>query len=89
MRLVHQSLVLTVQVAAPVLALMSLVTILTGVLGRVLPETNLLVVAMPARVLVSLLVLGVAVTGAGRVVVDAVPGVLREVSTTLVGAGAR
>ena len=88
-RLVHQSLVLTVQVAAPVLALMSLVTVLTGVLGRVLPETNLLVVAMPARVLVSLLVLGVAVTGAGRVVVDTVPGVLREVSTTLVGAGAR
>ena len=83
-RLVHQSLLLAVQVVAPVLALMSLVTLVTGILGRSMPETNLLVAAMPARVLVSLLILGLAVSGAARSVVDAVPAVLEQVGDSLV-----
>lgn len=83
-RLVHQSMLLAVQVVAPVLALMSLVTLATGIIGRSMPETNLLVAAMPARVLVSLLVLGLAVSGAARSVVDAVPAVLEQVGDSLV-----
>jgi len=88
-RLVHQSLVLTVQVAAPVLAVMLLVSVVIGMVGRALPETNVLVMAMPARVLVGVLLLGVVVTGMGRVMTDAVPGVLDEVRSTLVKATAR
>ncbi|HAA48991.1 MAG TPA: hypothetical protein DCE43_04680 [Planctomycetaceae bacterium] len=84
-RLVHQSLVLTVQVAAPVLAVMLLVSVAIGLVGRVLPETNVLVVAMPARVLVGVCLLGVVVTGVGRAMTDAVPGVLHEVQATLNG----
>ena len=84
-RLVHQSLVLTVQVAAPVLAVMLLVSVAIGLVGRVLPETNVLVVAMPARVLVGVCLLGLVVTGVGRAMTDAVPGVLHEVQATLNG----
>ena len=88
-RLVHQSLVLTVQVAAPVLAVMLLVSVAIGLVGRVLPETNVLVVAMPARVLVGVCLLGVVVTGVGRAMTDAVPGVLHEVQATLNGVAPR
>ncbi len=88
-RLVHQSLVLTVQVAAPVLAVMLLVSVVIGIVGRALPETNVLVVAMPARVLVGVLLLSVVVTGVGRVMTDAVPGVLDEVRSTLVEVSVR
>ena len=84
-RLGHQSLVVTVQVAAPVLAVMLLVSVAIGLVGRVLPETNVLVVAMPARVLVGVCLLGVVVTGVGRAMTDAVPGVLHEVQATLNG----
>ena len=77
-RLVHQSLLLAVQVVAPVLAVLSLVTLLTGILGRSQSETSLLVVAMPARVLVCLIVLGLAFSGTARAVVDTVPGVLDQ-----------
>ena len=88
-RLVHQSLVLTVQVAAPVLAVMLLVSVVIGMVGRALPETNVLVMAMPARVLVGVVLLGVVVSGMGRVMTDVVPGVLHEVRTTLVEAATR
>jgi flagellar biosynthetic protein FliR len=88
-RLVHQSLVLSIQVAAPVLAVMLLVSVVIGIVGRALPETNVLVVAMPARVLVGVLLLGVVVSGVGRVMADAVPGVLHEVSSTLFEAALR
>ena len=83
-RLVHQSLVLAVQVAAPVLAVMLLVSVVIGMVGRALPETNVMVAAMPARVLVGVMLLSMVVTGAGRVVTDAVPGMLYEVTSTLV-----
>ena len=88
-RLVHQSLVLTVQVAAPVLAVMLLVSVVIGIVGRALPETNVLVLAMPARVLVGVLLLSVVVTGLKREMTDAVPGVLDEVRSTLVEASVR
>ena len=88
-RLVHQSLVLTVQVAAPVLAVMLLVSVVIGIVGRALPETNVLVLAMPARVLVGLLLLGGVLSGVGRVMTDGVPGVLYEVRSTLVEAAPR
>ena len=54
-----------------------------------MPETNVLVMAMPARVLVGVFLLGVVVSGMGRVMTDVVPGVLHEVRTTLVEAATR
>lgn len=77
--LVHQSLVLGVQVAAPVLATMSLVALTMGFLGHTVPQINVLVVGFPIRALVSLLVLAASLSGVARAVVDAVPRVIDEI----------
>lgn len=71
--LVHQSLVLGLQVATPVLATMSLIALTMGFLGRSIPQMNLLVVGFPIRLLVAFLVLALTFSGASRALVDAVP----------------
>ncbi len=85
-RLVHQSLLLTIQVAAPMIAVMLLVSVVLGMVGRALPETNMLVGAMPARVLIGIALLAVVQSGLGRMMVDVVPGMLQGVSASLVSA---
>ncbi|HUG93444.1 MAG TPA: flagellar biosynthetic protein FliR [Planctomycetaceae bacterium] len=84
--LVHQSLVLGVQVAAPLLAAMSLVALTMGFLGHTVPQINVLVVGFPVRALVSLLVLAVTVSGAARAVVDLLPVVIDRLTAALGGA---
>jgi flagellar biosynthetic protein FliR len=74
--LVHQSLVLGIQVAAPLLAAMSLVALTMGFLGHTVPQINVLVVGFPVRALVSLLILGLTISGAARAAVDLVPAVI-------------
>lgn len=49
------SLVLALQMAAPVIALMFLITVLLGVLARAIPEMNVMMTAMPLRVGVGML----------------------------------
>ncbi len=80
---VHQSLVLAVQVASPVLAAMSLVALAVGVLGRTIPQINVLVIGFPMRALVSLLILALTLTGLSQAVVAAVPEVLDEIGMTI------
>jgi len=74
--LVHQSLVLGIQVAAPLLATMSLVALTMGFLGHTVPQINVLVIGFPIRASISLIVLAVAMSGVGRAVVDVIPGVI-------------
>lgn len=81
--LVHQSLILGVQVAAPLLATMSLVALTVGFLGRTVPQVNVLVVGFPVRALVTLLVLALTFSGASRAVVDLVPSVIDQLRDAL------
>lgn len=81
--LVHQSLVLGVQVAAPLLATMSLVALTMGFLGHTVPQINVLVVGFPIRALVSLLVLAVSLSGVAAVAVDTVPTVIDALTDAL------
>lgn len=74
--LVHQSLLLGVQVAAPLLATMSLVALTMGFLGHTVPQINVLVIGFPIRAVVSLLVVSISFSGIGRTVVDMVPTVI-------------
>jgi flagellar biosynthesis protein FliR len=71
--LVHQSLVLAVLVAAPLLAVMSLVALAMGFLGHTVPQINVLIVGFPIRAMVSLFVLAISMSSVGRLVVDMVP----------------
>ena len=84
--LVHQSLVLGLQVAAPVLATMSLVALSMGFLGRTVPQMNVFIVGFPIRVLLTLLVLALTFTGASQVLVDLVPATIDQLRFALAGA---
>lgn len=84
--LVHQSLVLAVQIAAPVLAMMSLVALAMGFLGHTVPQVNLLVVGFPVRAMISILILTVSISGAARAVVDVVPRTIDELRFALADA---
>lgn len=74
--LVHESLILGVQVAAPILATMSLVGLTMGFLGHTVPQINVLVVGFPVRAVINLLILAVTFSGAAQGVIDIVPGVI-------------
>lgn len=77
--LVQKSLLLAVQVAAPIMATMGLVTISMGFLGHSVPQINQLVVGFPVRSLAGMLVLSLTLSGTGRYVVDSVPAVINDV----------
>ncbi len=83
--MVHKSLLLAVQVAAPVLATMSLMTVCLGYLGHSVPQFNQLAVGFPIRAAVGILVLAVTLTGVARVVVDAVPESMQQMQMALSG----
>ncbi|MEX0718884.1 MAG: flagellar biosynthetic protein FliR, partial [Planctomycetaceae bacterium] len=74
--LVHQSLVIAVQVAAPALAAMSLIALTTGFLGHTVPQINVLVIGFPIRALANLGVLALSLSGAARIAVDALPAAI-------------
>ncbi len=84
--LVHQSLILGVQVAAPLLATMSLVALTMGFLGHSVPQINVLVVGFPIRASVSLLVLAASLTGIARSVIDLIPMTI-DALVRAIGAG--
>lgn len=83
--LVHQSLVLGVQVAAPLLAVMSLVALTMGFLGHTVPQLNILVIGFPIRVSVGVLILALTLSGAAELMVDAVPQAIDTLRSHLTG----
>ncbi len=81
--LVHQSLVLGVQVAAPLLASMSLVALTMGFLGHSVPQINILIVGFPIRATVSLLVLISSLTGITRTAIEVVPATIDAIARAI------
>ena len=71
--LVQKSLLLGVQVAAPVIATMSLVSLAMGYLGHSVPQINQMVVGFPIRSMMGLVILMATFSGATRAIVDVVP----------------
>lgn len=74
--LVHQSLVLGIQIAAPILASMSLIGLTMGFLGHTVPQINVMVAGFPVRAVICLMVLITALSGIARAVIDLVPTVI-------------
>ena len=83
--LVHQSLVLGLQVAAPLLATMSLVALTMGFLGHTVPQINVLVIGFPIRAVVAILIVALTFTGASQAVIDLVPVVIDKLRYTMTG----
>lgn len=85
--LVHKSLLLAVQVAAPILAAMSLVSLSLGYLGHSVPQINQMVVGFPIRSFAGLIIFSASLSGSLRVLVDAVPGAILDIQQALVMSG--
>jgi flagellar biosynthesis protein FliR len=83
--LVHQSLVLGLQIVAPLLAAMSLVALTMGFLGHSVPQINVMVIGFPVRALMSLTVLVASLSGIAKLVSDVVPRVIDSLHQALIG----
>jgi flagellar biosynthetic protein FliR len=83
--LVHQSLVLAVQVAAPVIGMMAVVGLAMGFLGHTIPQINVLVVGFPVRTLAGLLILGLAIPGIADALARVLPEGIGELRDALTG----
>lgn len=83
--LVHQSLVLAVQISAPMMGMMAVIGLAMGFLGHTIPQLNVLVVGFPVRTLVGLLVLGLAIPAITEALARIVPGGIIHLRQVLMG----
>ena len=83
--LVHQSIVLGLQIAAPLLAAMSLVALTMGFLGHSVPQVNVLVVGFPVRASTALLILLTSLSGIAKHVSEVIPQVIDSLHQALAG----
>jgi len=83
--LVHQSLVLAVQISAPLMGMMAVVGLAMGFLGHTIPQLNVLVVGFPVRTLVGLLLLGLALPAITEALARIVPGGISHLRQVLLG----
>ncbi len=82
--IMHQSLVLSIKVAAPLLAISALVSLAMGYLGHTVPQINVLVIGFPIRVVVSMVVLVFSLTGVADTVVESIPLAIDQLSRSTV-----
>ncbi|MEO1995524.1 MAG: flagellar biosynthetic protein FliR [Planctomycetaceae bacterium] len=82
--LLQPSLILAVQVAAPMLATMSLVALAMGFLGHTVPQINVLVVGFPVRAMINIAVLAFTLSGMSANLVSLLPGLIRSLSDLLI-----
>jgi flagellar biosynthetic protein FliR len=82
---VHESLVLAVQVSAPVTATMALVGLATGFLGHSIPQLNVLIVGFPVRTLVGLFLLGLVLPATAESLARALPEDIEQLRQVMLG----
>ncbi|WP_298863370.1 flagellar biosynthetic protein FliR [uncultured Gimesia sp.] len=82
--LMHQSLVLSIKVAAPLLAISALISLSMGYLGHTVPQINVLVIGFPVRAMISLVVLIFTLSGAADIVVESIPTAIDQLSRSAV-----
>lgn len=80
-----RSLALALQVAAPVLATMALVSVTMGFLGHSVPQINVLVVGFPIRATISLVIVSLTLIGIGDVLVETVETAIEQLEYSIIG----
>lgn len=85
--LISQSLVIAIQIAAPLLAAMALLSVAMGFLGYTVPQINVLVLGFPIRAMLSLAILVVTMSGATEAVLDLFPRTLDAITQSLLAGG--
>ncbi|MAT16746.1 MAG: hypothetical protein CMJ46_15925 [Planctomyces sp.] len=83
--LVHQSLALAVQVALPLLAATSLLSLTMGYLGHSVPQVNVLMIGFAVRSAVNLFVLLFCLSSGGEMAVNLLPQVIDQLGDSFRG----
>jgi flagellar biosynthetic protein FliR len=83
--LVHQSLVLAVQISAPMMGMMAVIGLAMGFLGHTIPQLNVLAVGFPVRTLLGLLLVGLAIPAITVALARIVPGGILHLRQVLMG----
>lgn len=83
--LVHRSLVLALQVSAPLLATMTVISLAMGFLGHTVPQINILVFGFPIRMLTGMFVISLALSGIAEQIMHAVPLAIDQLRGVLSG----
>jgi len=83
--LVHQSLALALQIAAPVMGMMAVVGLAMGFLGHTIPQLNVLVMGFPVRTLAGLVVVGLAIPGIADLLAQVLPRGIHQLRDALMG----
>lgn len=78
-KLVGQSLVLVLQIAAPVLTTTAIVGLAMGLMSHTVPQLNVLIIGFPVRTLAGMMVLLVALARMTEAFAAALPGVLERI----------
>jgi flagellar biosynthetic protein FliR len=87
-RLVHDSLVLAIQITAPMLAAQTLISLAMGFLGYSVPQINILQVGFGIRAMVSGMILIITFSGLSQLMLDTIPGVISNIANTFHSSGA-
>lgn len=83
--LVHQSLVLGIQIACPVLAAMAFTSLTMGFLSHTVPQINVLSLGFPIRALLNILILALSLSGTAYLIIDLIPAVIERLQFVLIG----
>lgn len=83
--LVHRSLLLALQVSAPLLATMTVISLAMGFLGHTVPQINILVFGFPIRMLTGVFVLSLAFSGIAEQIADSLPLAIDQLRGVLSG----
>lgn len=81
--LVHQSLVLGIQVAAPVLVAMAFTALTMGFLGHTVPQINVLNLGFPVRAIINICVLSLSLAGTAYLLIELIPVAIQQLKFQL------
>lgn len=82
--LVHQSLVLGIQVAAPVLVAMAFTALTMGFLSHTVPQINVLNLGFPVRAIINICVLSLSLTGVAYLLVELIPVAIDHLKSEMI-----
>ena len=86
-QLMSQSMVVAVQIAAPLLAAMGLLSVTMGFLGYTVPQINVLVLGFPIRAMLSMVILTVTLSGVAELIVVLFSDALEQLTATIISSG--
>ncbi len=85
--LMSQSMVIAIQIAAPLLASMALLSVTMGFLGYTVPQINVLILGFPIRAMLALTILTVTLSGAADTILEIFVDVLDQLTASIIASG--